>query len=141
MYLVVVAIDARLGVYLILGVNEGEALVLPNAGEVYTEIEIRSHAIRQRLLSTEEIFLLHHTGCGTCSLTDDELKQSVEDETGTGHSGLPNPCVGLRRILRAEIGSIKSSSSTSQRESPTRRLSSAIPRQDSPAGLCRIRLA
>ena len=79
---VVACMDARLNVYGILGLNEGEAHVIRNAGGVITEDEIRSLAISQRLLGTKEIILIHHTDCGMLTFTDDEFKRSIQDETG-----------------------------------------------------------
>src|ERR1700689_3808459 len=85
---VVACMDARLNVYAILGLGEGEAHVIRNAGGVVTDDEIRSLAISQRLLGTTEIILIHHTGCGMLTFTDDAFKRSIQDETGikTGHS-------------------------------------------------------
>ena len=74
--------DARLDVYRILGLNEGEAHVIRNAGGVVTDDEIRSLAISQRLLGTKEIILIHHTDCGMLTFTDDELQAQIQDETG-----------------------------------------------------------
>lgn len=79
---VVACMDARLDVYRILGLNEGEAHVIRNAGGVITEDEIRSLTISQRLLGTTEIILIHHTDCGMVTFTDDAFKQSIQDETG-----------------------------------------------------------
>jgi carbonic anhydrase len=79
---VVACMDARLNVYGILGLQEGDAHVIRNAGGVVTEDEIRSLAISQRLLGTEEIILIHHTDCGMLTFTDDEFKASIQDETG-----------------------------------------------------------
>src|SRR6476619_8143418 len=79
---VVACMDARLDVYRILGLNEGEAHVIRNAGGVVTDDEIRSLAISQRLLGTEEIILIHHTDCGMLTFTDDEFKAGIEQETG-----------------------------------------------------------
>ncbi|SLL19480.1 Carbonic anhydrase-related protein [Mycobacteroides abscessus subsp. massiliense] len=61
---VVACMDARLNPYGLLGLREGDAHVIRNAGGVITEDEIRSLAISQRLLGTEEIILIHHTDCG-----------------------------------------------------------------------------
>src|SRR3954468_22127422 len=71
---VVACMDARLNVYGILGLEEGEAHVIRNAGGVVTDDEIRSLAISQRLLGTSEIILIHHTDCGMLTFTDDEFK-------------------------------------------------------------------
>jgi carbonic anhydrase len=79
---VVACMDARLNVYAILGLNDGEAHVIRNAGGVITDDEIRSLAISQRLLGTREIVLIHHTDCGMLTFTDDEFKRGVQDETG-----------------------------------------------------------
>jgi carbonic anhydrase len=79
---VVACMDARLDVYAILGLAEGDAHVIRNAGGVITEDEIRSLAISQRLLGTEEIVLIHHTDCGMVTFTDDGFKQSIQDDTG-----------------------------------------------------------
>ncbi len=79
---VVACMDARLDVYRILGLNEGEAHVIRNAGGVVTEDEIRSLAISQRLLGTTEIILIHHTDCGMVTFTDDGCKKSIFDDTG-----------------------------------------------------------
>ncbi|MGH3545207.1 MAG: beta-class carbonic anhydrase [Mycobacteriales bacterium] len=79
---VLACMDARLNVYAVLGLKEGESHVIRNAGGVVTEGEIRSLAISQRLLGTKEIILIHHTDCGMLTFTDDEFKQSIQDEIG-----------------------------------------------------------
>lgn len=79
---VVACMDARLNVYALLGLGDGEAHVIRNAGGVVTDDEIRSLAISQRLLGTREIILIHHTDCGMLTFTDDEFKKSIHDETG-----------------------------------------------------------
>jgi carbonic anhydrase len=79
---VVACMDARLNVYAILGLREGESHVIRNAGGVVTDDEIRSLAISQRLLGTTEIILIHHTDCGMQTFTDDAFKRSIQDETG-----------------------------------------------------------
>ncbi|WP_214366092.1 beta-class carbonic anhydrase [Pseudonocardia sp. H11422] len=79
---VVACMDARLDVYRILGLNEGEAHVIRNAGGVVTDDEIRSLAISQRLLGTTEIILIHHTDCGMLTFTDDGFKQQIQADTG-----------------------------------------------------------
>src|SRR5260370_36857661 len=79
---VVACMDARLHVYGILGLQDGEAHVIRNAGGVITEDDIRSLAISQRLLGTREIILIHHTDCGMLIFTDDGFKASIEAETG-----------------------------------------------------------
>ncbi len=79
---VVACMDARLNVYGMLGLSEGEAHVIRNAGGVVTEDTIRSLAISQRLLGTQEIILIHHTDCGMLTFSDDEFKRSIQQETG-----------------------------------------------------------
>ena len=74
--------DARLNAYGLLGLEEGDAHVIRNAGGVITDDEIRSLAISQRLLGTEEIILIHHTDCGMLTFTDDEFKASILEDTG-----------------------------------------------------------
>ena len=79
---VLACMDARLDVYRVLGLAEGEAHVIRNAGGVVTDDEIRSPAISQRLLGTEEIVLIHHTDCGMLTFTDDDFRSSVEQDCG-----------------------------------------------------------
>jgi carbonic anhydrase len=79
---IVACMDARLNLYGLLGLKEGDAHVIRNAGGVITDDEIRSLAISQRLLGTEEIVLIHHTDCGMLTFTDDEFRRSIQDDTG-----------------------------------------------------------
>ncbi len=79
---VVACMDARLNPYALLGLREGDAHVIRNAGGVITADEIRSLAISQRLLGTEEIVLIHHTDCGMLTFTDDEFHHSIQQEIG-----------------------------------------------------------
>src|SRR5207302_6858049 len=79
---VIACMDARLNVYAILGLEEGEAHVIRNAGGVVTDDVIRSLAISQRLLGTREIILIHHTDCGMLTFTDDAVKAQIEADTG-----------------------------------------------------------
>ena len=79
---VVACMDARLNVYGALGLNEGEAHVIRNAGGVITEDEIRSLTISQRLLGTKEVILIHHTDCGMLTFTVDGFKAEIQQETG-----------------------------------------------------------
>ena len=79
---VVACMDARMNVYGILGLKEGEAHVIRNAGGVVTDDEIRSLAISQRLLGTREIILIHHTDCGMLTFTDDDFKAAIQADTG-----------------------------------------------------------
>jgi carbonic anhydrase len=79
---VIACMDARLNVYAMLGLAEGEAHVIRNAGGVVTDDEIRSLAISQRLLGTREIILIHHTDCGMLTFTDDDFKAAIQADTG-----------------------------------------------------------
>ncbi|MFC3451223.1 beta-class carbonic anhydrase [Amycolatopsis speibonae] len=79
---VLACMDARINVYGVLGLQEGEAHVIRNAGGVVTEDEIRSLAISQRLLGTREIILIHHTDCGMLTFTDDGFKKSIQEDVG-----------------------------------------------------------
>src|SRR6201994_3460036 len=79
---VLACMDARLNPYGLLGLSEGDAHVIRNAGGVVTADELRSLAISQRLLGTTEIILIHHTGCGMLTFTDDEFKASIQAELG-----------------------------------------------------------
>jgi carbonic anhydrase len=79
---VVACMGARLNVYSMLGLQEGDAHVIRNAGGVRTDDEIRSLAISQRLLGTREIVLIHHTGCGMLTFSDDKVKQQIQEDVG-----------------------------------------------------------
>ena len=79
---VVACMDARLDPARVLGLEEGDAHVIRNAGGVVTDDVIRSLTISQRLLGTEEIILIHHTDCGMLTFKDDEVKAAIATETG-----------------------------------------------------------
>lgn len=79
---VLACMDARLNVYGILGLEEGDVHVIRNAGGVATDDAIRSLTISQRLLGTKEIILIHHTDCGMLTFTDDVLARQIQDEVG-----------------------------------------------------------
>ena len=79
---VLACMDARLNVYGLLGLQEGDAHVIRNAGGVVTDDEIRSLAISQRLLGTEVIILIHHSDCGMLTFGDDEFRRQIEADTG-----------------------------------------------------------
>jgi len=106
---VVACMDARIIVSRILGLEEGEAHVIRNAGGVVTDDEIRSLAISQRLLGTEEIILIHHTDCGMLTFTDDEFKQSIQDETGIKPEWAAEAFSDLDADVRQSIARIKAS--------------------------------
>lgn len=79
---VVACMDARMDPARLLGLEEGDAHVIRNAGGVVSEDVIRSLVISQRLLGTEEIILLHHTDCGMVTFKDDDVKAAIEADTG-----------------------------------------------------------
>jgi len=106
---VLACMDARLNVYGALGLGEGEAHVIRNAGGVVTDDAIRSLAISQRLLGTEEIILIHHTDCGMLTFTDDEFKRQVERETGIKPEWAVESFSDLDGDVRQSIARIKAS--------------------------------
>ena len=106
---IVACMDARLNVYGALGLSEGEAHVIRNAGGVVTDDEIRSLAISQRLLGTEEIILIHHTDCGMLTFTDDEFRNSIERETGIKPEWAAEAFSDLEADVRQSIARIKTS--------------------------------
>lgn len=79
---IVACMDARLNPYGLLGLQEGDAHIIRNAGGVITQDELRSLAISQRLLGTKEIVLIHHTDCGMLTFTEDEFKATILSDTG-----------------------------------------------------------
>ncbi|HEV7942709.1 MAG TPA: carbonic anhydrase [Solirubrobacteraceae bacterium] len=106
---VVACMDARLNVYGALGLSEGDAHVIRNAGGVVTDDEIRSLAISQRLLGTEEIILIHHTDCGMLTFTDDQFKGQIEQETGIKPEWAAEAFADLEADVRQSIARIKAS--------------------------------
>ncbi len=106
---IVACMDARLHVYELLGLEEGDAHVIRNAGGVITEDEIRSLAISQRLLGTEEIVLIHHTDCGMLTFTDDDFKASIQAETGIKPPWAPESFSDVDADVRQSLARIQSS--------------------------------
>ncbi|TVS86056.1 beta-class carbonic anhydrase [Mycobacterium helveticum] len=101
---IVACMDARLDVYRMLGIGEGEAHVIRNAGGVVTDDAIRSLAISQRLLGTREVILIHHTDCGMLTFTDDAFRRAIADETGVkppwASEAFPDVAEDVRQSLR-----------------------------------------
>jgi carbonic anhydrase len=114
---VVACMDARLDVYRILGLKDGEAHVIRNAGGVITDDEIRSLAISQRLLGTREIILIHHTDCGMLTFTDDDFKRSIQDETGIKPQWAVEAFPDLDDDVRQSIRRIEASPFVTKHES------------------------
>lgn len=79
---IVTCMDSRLDVFAALGLGDGEAHVLRNAGGVITDDVIRSLAISQRLLGTREVMLIHHTDCGMEKISDDSFRAELQETTG-----------------------------------------------------------
>jgi carbonic anhydrase len=106
---VLACMDARLNPYGLLGLQEGDAHIIRNAGGVVTDDEIRSLSISQRLLGTEEIVLIHHTDCGMLTFTDDEFKRSVQDDVGIKPEWAAEAFDDLDEDVRQSIARIKAS--------------------------------
>jgi carbonic anhydrase len=106
---VLACMDARINPYGILGLSEGDAHVIRNAGGVVTDDEIRSLAISQRLLGTEEIILIHHTDCGMLTFTDADFSRQVEEDTGVKPTWDAEAFDNLEGDVRQSIERIKSS--------------------------------
>ncbi|MCJ0903494.1 carbonic anhydrase [Rhodococcus sp. ARC_M6] len=106
---VLACMDARLDVYRMLGIKEGESHVIRNAGGVVTDDEIRSLAISQRLLGTTEIILIHHTDCGMLTFTDDAFKRSIQDETGIKPNWSAESFTDVEEDVRQSLRRIESS--------------------------------
>jgi carbonic anhydrase len=103
---VLACMDARLNVYGLLGLAEGDAHVIRNAGGVVTQDELRSLAISQRLLGTTEIMLVHHTDCGMLSFTDEDFRRQIADETGIRPTWAAEAFTDLDADVRQNIARI-----------------------------------
>jgi carbonic anhydrase len=106
---IVACMDARLHPTKVLGLQEGDAHIIRNAGGVVTDDEIRSLAISQRLLGTEEIVLIHHTDCGMLTFTDDEFKRSIQDDTGIKPEWAAESFPDIDEDVRQSISRIEAS--------------------------------
>ncbi len=106
---IVACMDARLNPYGLLGLHEGDAHVISNAGGVITDDEIRSLAISQRLLGTEEIVLIHHTDCGMLTFTDEEFRRSIQDDTGIKPEWASETFSDLDEDVRQSVARVKAS--------------------------------
>lgn len=113
---IVACMDARLNVYGLLGLQEGDAHVIRNAGGVVTDDEIRSLAISQRLLGTEEIILIHHTDCGMLTFSDDEFRHGIQEEVGIKPEWAAEAFSDLDADVRQSIARIKASPFIPRRE-------------------------
>jgi carbonic anhydrase len=106
---VLACMDARLVPSRVLGLKEGDAHVIRNAGGVVTDDAIRSLAISQRLLGTQEIVLLHHTDCGMLTFSDDDFKRTIQDETGIKPEWAVEAFGDLEEDVRQSIARIQAS--------------------------------
>jgi len=106
---VVACMDARLNVYGLLGLREGDAHVIRNAGGVVSDDVIRSLTISQRLLGTREVVLVHHTDCGMLTFKDDAVKADIEAETGLRPPFALEAFADLEQDVRQSIARIKAS--------------------------------
>ncbi|PZG55529.1 carbonic anhydrase [Spongiactinospora gelatinilytica] len=104
---VVACMDARLDPYAVLGLREGDAHVIRNAGGAITADARRSLAISQRLLGTLEIILIHHTDCGMLTFTDDAFKAGLQAETGVRPDWAAEAFSDLEEDVRQSIARIK----------------------------------
>jgi carbonic anhydrase len=114
---VVACMDARLDVHKILGLQEGDAHVIRNAGGVITDDEIRSLTISQRLLGTREIILIHHTDCGMLTFSDDELKAQIHEDVGLKPHFSMESFSDLEEDVRQSMARIQASPFISHKES------------------------
>ena len=106
---VLACMDARLDVHKILGLEEGDAHVIRNAGGVATDDAIRSLVISQRLLGTKEIVLIHHTDCGMLTFKDDDVKSKIESEVGIRPAFALEAFGDLEADVRQSIARIQAS--------------------------------
>jgi carbonic anhydrase len=114
---VLACMDARLHIPNILGIAEGDAHVIRNAGGVVTEDVIRSLTLSQRLLGTEEIILIHHTDCGMLTFSDDQVKAQIEADTGIRPSFALEAFGDLEQDVRQSIARIKASPFIARKDS------------------------
>lgn len=106
---VVACMDARINVYGLLGLAEGDAHVIRNAGGAVTDDVIRSLAISQRLLGTREIILIHHRDCGMLTFRDEEFKAQIEADTGVRPPWSAETFTDPAADVRQSINRIKAS--------------------------------
>ena len=114
---VVACMDARIDVYAVLGLEEGEAHVIRNAGGVVTDDVIRSLLVSQRLLGTEEIIVIHHRGCGMLTFTDDAVKAQIQADTGLRPAFALEAFTDLEEELRQSLARIHASPFIPRKES------------------------
>ncbi|HET7418032.1 MAG TPA: carbonic anhydrase [Solirubrobacterales bacterium] len=106
---IVTCMDSRLDVFAALGLGQGEAHVLRNAGGIITDDVIRSLAISQRRLGTEEVMLIHHTDCGMQKITDDGFRMELQETTGIAPAFAIESFKDVEADVRQSIRRVRSS--------------------------------
>ncbi len=114
---VIACMDARLDPYRILGLQEGDAHVIRNAGGVVTDDAIRSLAVSQRLGGTEEVILIHHTDCGMLATSDDEFRRSLQEEAGIKPTWAVETFGDVDEDVRQSVARVSSSPFIPRKES------------------------
>jgi carbonic anhydrase len=114
---IVACMDARLDLHALLGLEEGDAHVIRNAGGVVTDDAIRSLVISQRLLGTTEIMLIHHTGCGMQTFSDDDFRRQIAADTGVKPPWAAEAFDDLESDVRGSIARIEASPFVPHKES------------------------
>jgi carbonic anhydrase len=114
---IVACMDARLNPYGLLGLSEGDAHVIRNAGGIVTQDELRSLAISQRLLGTTEIMLIHHTDCGMLTFTDDDFRRQIQADTGIKPTWAAEAFVDLDEDVRQNVARIRAEPAIPKKES------------------------
>src|SRR3954452_7233044 len=106
---IVTCMDSRLDVFAALGLGDGEAHVLRNAGGVITDDVIRSLAISQRRLGTRDVMLIHHTDCGMQTITDDGFRMELQETTGIAPSFAIESFKDVEEDVRQSIRRVRTS--------------------------------
>ena len=104
---VVACMDARLDTHKLLGLDEGDAHVIRNAGGVVSDDAIRSLVISQRLLGTREVVIIQHTDCGMLTFRDDDVKDAIEADTGLRPSFAMEAFGDLEENVRQSIRRVR----------------------------------
>jgi carbonic anhydrase len=114
---IVTCMDSRLNVFEALGLSEGQAHVLRNAGGVITDDVIRSLAISQRRLGTRAVMLIHHSDCGMQKLTDDGFRAELQEATGVAPSFAIESFTDLDADVRQSLLRVRNSPFVPHRDS------------------------
>lgn len=113
---IVTCMDSRLDVFAALGLEDGQAHILRNAGGVVTDDVVRSLAISQRLLRTEQVMVIHHTDCGMQKLTDDGFRAELQADTGMAPSFAIESFTDVEADVRQSVARLRHSSFLVHRE-------------------------